>query len=113
MSGGMYGVDGLYRFNGYQYITTGLTSEQSAALDKNTVAVRLRANSEDMYVAIGADPTAAGPSAEKERADSFLLRAGDSVTISVPYGSDSSPAKVAAIQVTAAGTLDIIELALS
>jgi len=112
-----YGVDGLFFFNGSQYITTGAASDESAALHKDTIAVVLTCLTADMWVAIG-EPgqtaTAAAAGAEKTKTTtSFPLHAGQSITLAVPYGDDTKARTIAAIQVSAAGQLDIIELKLA
>ena len=106
---GAYDNDGLYFHNGYQYITTGATSQQGAALDKNTIAVTLLAETQPCSVAIGPDPTAAVPSAEVVRIAGLSLVVGQPITVAVPRGSDVAPIKVAAIQIGSAGTLHIYE----
>jgi len=111
---GVYGIDGLYFFNGSQYITTGAASDTGAALDINTVAVALTCITNDMWVAIGTSPTAAAAGAEKTKSTtSFPMHAGQQITLAVPRGTDSAPIKIAAIQDSAAGQLDIIELKLT
>jgi hypothetical protein len=112
-----YGVDGLFFFNGSQYITTGAASDESAALHKDTIAVSLTCLTADMWVAIG-EPgktaTAAAAGAETTRtATSFPMHAGQSITLAVPRGTDTKDVNIAAIQDGGAGQLDIIELKLA
>lgn len=112
-----YGVEGLFYFNGAQYITIGATSDESAALHKDTIAVVLTALTADMWVAIG-EPgktaTAADPGAEKTKSTtSFPMHAGQSITLAVPKGDDTKDVNIAAIQSSTAGQLDIIELKLA
>lgn len=108
MSNGAYGNDNLAYIKKHQFITYAGTSEQSAALAPECVAVDLYAAT-DCYVAIGPDPTAVAPGAEKTRADGFLLRADNYLTVAVPKGTEVKPMKIAVIQHTSGGDLDILE----
>lgn len=103
-----YGNDNLLFVRGYQFITTGGTSEQ-ITLDKNTTALTLYAETEGVYVNIGLNPTAAAPGAEKTETESFLVHADSYFDVAVPVGSDSTPQKLAAIQSGTGGTLHIYQ----
>lgn len=105
---GVYGNDNFAYIGGYQYIDYTSVSEQSAALDKDCVAVELESTT-DCYIAIGTNPTAAAPSAEKTRTAGFKLKADVKVLVALPKGSDAAPMKVAVIRDSADGTLDIYE----
>lgn len=110
--GGVYGNDNFAYLGAYQYISYSSTSEQSAALDKDCVAVELE-SSTDCYVAVGPNPTAAAPGAEKTKTASFKLKADVKILVALPKGSDASPMKVAVIRDSADGTLDIYERKMS
>jgi hypothetical protein len=81
----------------YKTLAIGATSAQSAALGTNTRAVRLCSTS-DCYVQIGSNPTATATSA--------YLPAGKPEIVSLAASTD----KIAALQVTAAGVLSIVEI---
>lgn len=108
----VYGNDNFAYIGGYQYISYSSSSEQSAAIDKDCVAVELEAST-DCYVLIGPNPTAAAPGAEKTKTQSFKLRADVGKLVAIPKGSDASPMKVAVIRDSADGTLEIYERKLS
>lgn len=109
---GVYGNDNFAYISGYQYVSFSSTSEQSAALDKDCVAVELE-SSTDCYIAIGTNPTAAAPGAEKTKTKSFKLKADVKILVALPKGSDAAPMKVAVIRDSADGTLDIYERKMS
>jgi hypothetical protein len=77
--------------------STGSSSAQSSAVGSTTTLVRLAAT-EDCYVKIGADPTAA--------AGDPLVFGGSEVTVGITPGH-----KIAAIRRTTDGILNITELA--
>ena len=91
-----------------QYVTVGGTSSASAALSPNTNVVSLFATSK-CWVIFGTNPTATKPSAEKTVSDSFPVQAEQQIDVIVPLGTDAAPIKIAVIQDTTAGQLDIIE----
>lgn len=106
-----YGNHNLLFFNGYQYFDYSSTSEASAALDTNTIAVELL-SSTDCWVRIGEQgetPTAAAIGTEKTRGYVFKLKADVSMLVPVPVGTTSKPIKLAVIRDTADGTLEVYE----
>lgn len=106
-----YGNPNLLKPNGGQFIAYAGTSEKSAALDENTIAVELVATT-DCWVLIGApgdEPAAAKPIAEATRGASIPLRAEVEKTFAIPIGNASAKVKIAVIQDTAGGTLQITE----
>lgn len=109
---GVYGNSNLAYIGKYQYVSYSSSSEQSAAIDKDTVAVELESTT-DCWVEIGPNPTAAAAGAEKTKTASFKLKADVKILAAIPKGSDASPMKVAVIRDTADGTLDIYERKLS
>ena len=112
MSAGAYGNPNLYFVRGCQYITYAGTSE-NITIPGGTIAVTLRASS-DCWVKIGRPgetPVAAAPGAEKTRAaDTFVLRTDERLDVPVPLGTDEKPVKIAVIQDSAGGTLDVFDL---
>ncbi len=81
-----------------QSVAIGAASAQSTAVGSSTRCVRLRATA-DCYVKIGGNPTA-------NTTTSTLLGAGETEYFRVNPGD-----KVAVIQASAAGTLNVTELA--
>jgi hypothetical protein len=105
---GVYGNYNLLYVRDNQYIDYAAASEQSVGLDWNTEAVSLYSD-QDCWVAIGTNPTAAAPGAEKTKAGSFFLPATLQKDVAVPKGTDAAPILVAVIQDSAAGVLHIQE----
>ena len=91
-----------------QYVTIGAASSQSAGLNPLTSVISLYSNIK-CWIAIGSNPTAVKPSAEKTAVESFPLQAEQVLDVVIPIGTDAANIKVAVIQDTAAGQLDIIE----
>lgn len=103
-----YGNHNLAFVTGSQYIDYSSTSEQSAALASDTKVVTLIASTR-CWIAIGTNPTAAAPSAEKVKVTAFPLSPDMYVDFPIPQGTDAAPIKIAVIRDANDGKLDIIE----
>ena len=106
-----YGNQNLMYPNGGQFISYAGTSEASAALDERTIAVEIVATT-DCWVNIGGPgetPTAAKPGAEATRGVSVPLRAEVEKTFAINLGNATNKVKIAVIQDSAAGVLQITE----
>lgn len=88
----------------FHFFNFGLASAQSAQLDATTTLVKLFAT-QDCWVAFGTNPTAAVGSAGVKGA-SVRLRGGFASYFGVPRGQGY---KIAAIQDSQGGVLDILE----
>lgn len=102
-----YGNDNLLQKNQGQFLTVDGTSD-TVTLNKNTYAVELYA-AQNCWVTWGTAPTAVKPGAEKTTGDSFYLPASTTRIYPVPYGTDTAPIKLAAIQDSASGSLFVNE----
>jgi len=93
-----------------QYLTVDSGSDQALALAPTTEVIRLW-STQNCWVNIGRNPTAAAPGGEKTKVDRFYLPALFMLEVAVGRATDAAPLKVAAIRDSADGTLHIAELA--
>jgi hypothetical protein len=107
---GTYGNDQLYRPDFSAYIDYAGASE-NVTLPVGTIAVTLYATTK-CWIAIGdpgETPVAAAPGAEKTFVKSiFPLNADVFIDVPVPPSTDGALVKIAVIQSSSGGTLDII-----
>ena len=108
MGAGAYGNPNLMHIRWTQYITFDGTSDQSAKLDPDTQAITMFAT-QDCWVLVGTNPTAAPPGAENTRVASVFVPAAAFIDMAVPAGTDTTRQMVAAIQDATGGNLYIYE----
>ena len=108
MAAGAYGNPNLMFIRPVQYTTFDGTSDQSAALAPDTQAITLFAT-QDCWVLVGTNPTAAPPGGENVKVDSVFIPAAAFMDMAVPAGTDAIPQLVAVIQDSTTGNLYIYE----
>lgn len=105
---GSYGNDNLMFIAKCQFVTFNGTSDASAALDSDTMAVTLFASSA-CWAAIDTAPVAAIPSGEKVKGVSIYVPQNQFIDVAVPYGRENAPLKVGVVDDGTGGNLFIYE----